>query len=528
MTPHRARHRVRIALLRLVVAAGSGWLLYLSFPPRTWWWLALLAFAGLGLALHGARGRTGLLCGLLFGLVFSLPHLAWLQDFLGEEFGPWPWLGLSLVVAAYAGVAGAAMAWVGTLPGGPVWMAGLFVAQEWLRSTWPLGGFPWGRVAFGQPDGWYASLAAVGGAPLVTFAVVVTGFLLAWAIVWGWRLWRGYPRHRRARAGAACGYAVAATVPLVAAGLAWPSIATDATVGTLDVAVVQGNAPDAGLDLLGARETIRDNHIAESERLLGRIAEGTESEPELVVWPETATDLATADPTVDDLVTRFDAPALLGAMYFGGQDLRQNTVIEWSPETGPGQRYAKQELVPFSEYIPLRPIAGWFTPFLDHMVDMTPGTGPAVLDGGDVRAGVAICYEAAYDGILGKAAADGVDLLVVPTNNAWFGRGEMSHQHLAMSRLRAIEHGRATVVAATSGISAIVDPDGSVRRQTGLFTAESFVETVPLRDEQPLATAAGPWPERTLAGAGVLALLLAVGLRIRDRSRRRARGVTGE
>lgn len=72
---------------RLLLAAGSGALLFLSFPPRTLWWLAPLAFAGLGLVLHGRRVRAGFGYGLVFGLAFYLMHLVWIQDFLGGDFG---------------------------------------------------------------------------------------------------------------------------------------------------------------------------------------------------------------------------------------------------------------------------------------------------------------------------------------------------------------------------------------------------------------------------------------------------------
>jgi len=182
--------------------------------------------------------------------------------------------------------------------------------------------------------------------------------------------------------------------------------------------------------------------------------------------------------------------------------------------------------VPFAEYVPLRTIAGWFTPFLDNTVDMRWGTGPAVLDAGTVRAGVGICYEVAYDYVLRDAVRAGANLLVVPTNNAWYGPGEMTYQQLSMSRLRAVEHGRAAVVAATSGVSAIVGPDGSVRQSTGLYTADSLVAEVPLRDDTTVATVVGAWPEWIIIGAGIAALSLRIGWRVRGRGGRAESGRT--
>jgi predicted amidohydrolase len=86
-----------------------------------------------------------------------------------------------------------------------------------------------------------------------------------------------------------------------------------------------------------------------------------------------------------------------------------------------------------------------------------PVTDP-VFEMDRARVSLAICYEVGYDYVLNEAALAGAQLLAVPTNNAWFGRGEMTYQQLAMSRLRAVEHGRAVVVASTSGVSAIVQP----------------------------------------------------------------------
>lgn len=480
---------------RLVLAGVSAGLLYLSFAPRELWWLAPFAFAGLGLILWKRRARAGFGYGFVFGLLFNLAHLLWIEDFLGRDFGSVPWLALSAVLALFVGGACAVMTVVGRLPAGPVWMACLYLAQEAVRARWPFNGFPWGRVGFSQPEGAFTSLASIGGTPLVGFAVLVTGFSLAVLCV----------RPRRY-----VGPAVGVVLPVVAGLLVWPTVGTAATAGTRTIAVVQGNAPDIGLGLLNARDTLRRNHLAESARLLTAIQEGQVPQPDLVVWPETATALAGDDPVLDKMVRDIGSPALIGALYRSPEGRPENDVFAWDPRTGRGERYTKQELVPFGEYMPLRSIAGWFTPFVDATTDLRPGATPGLFNVADTRVGVAICYEVAYDYPLREAVEAGARLLVVPTNNAWYGPGEMTYQQLAMSRLRAVEFGRAVVVAATSGVSAIVRPDGSVDDSTGLYTADTLVETVPLRDTTTVALRVGAWPERLLVGAGLLTLLLAV------------------
>ncbi|WNV85876.1 apolipoprotein N-acyltransferase [Umezawaea sp. Da 62-37] len=485
------------AVGRYAAAVLAGGLLHVAFPPRVLWWTAVIAFALLWFALDGARVRRAALLGFAFGLAFFLCHLLWIDDFLGRDFGPAPWLVLSALMALFTAAACALVPLVARLPGAPVWAALLFVLQETARGRIPFNGFPWGRVAFGQVEGPYLPLAAIGGAPLVSFAVVATGFGVA--------AWVARPRDvRRAWP----------VLPLVAALAVAPAVGVDAQDGVRTVAVVQGNAPDLGLGLLGARDTLRRNHLRGTADLTAAIRAGRVPVPDLVVWPESATGTGDHDPVLDQAVADLGVPALIGALR-RVDGYEENAVIAWDPRTGAGESYAKQELVPFAEHIPLRPLARLVTPFADAP-DLRAGSEPGVLDIAGTRVGVGICYEVAYDAVLRESAARGARLLVVPTNNAWYGRGEMTYQQLAMSRLRAVEHGRAVVVAAVSGVSAVVRPDGSVARSTGMFTEDALVDTVPLRSDTTIATRWGGALEVLFTLAALAAC--AIGLRRRPRT----------
>jgi len=305
--PVRQRRFPRAWLLRCVAAAASGFVFYLSFAPRPLWWLAPLAFTGFALVLRGRGFRGAFGYGFLFGVAFFLPLLTWLLDFLGPDFGPWPWLGLSCALAAYYGLGGTLFRVVSRLPLAPVWAALAFIALETPRTWFPFGGFPWGRVAFSQPEGAFLPLASIGGAPLVGFAVVLTGFSLATFITSAVKATlRASDARKVALTARGTVTAVALTVVPLVAGLAlWPTIGTNAQDGQLTVAAVQGNAPDIGLALEGKRDVLRNNHLAESARLLADIKAGKVAKPDLLIWPETATPLVGDDPGIDQMVSSF-------------------------------------------------------------------------------------------------------------------------------------------------------------------------------------------------------------------------------
>ena len=164
----------RLAQLGVTIVAGLA--LCVSFPPFGWWFMAIAAFGLLAWVL--TRETTtrvgGFGYGFLFGLVFYLPLLPWISGLVG----PIPWIALSAVQAVFPALFGFVAVSVRHLPGWPFWFAALWAAQEWLKSTVPFGGFPWGVVAFSQTDGPLLAIAQLGGAPLLSFAVALIGFSL--------------------------------------------------------------------------------------------------------------------------------------------------------------------------------------------------------------------------------------------------------------------------------------------------------------------------------------------------------------
>ena len=264
-----------------------------------------------------------------------------------------------------------------------------------------------------------------------------------------------------------------------------------------------------------------DNHVEATRELAADVRAGRLDAPDLVVWPENSSDIDPfEDPgayaAIDGAVRDIGVPVLVGAVLQGPGDGLSNAGIVWDPETGPGERYVKRHPVPFGEYIPLRPLARRISDSVDLVPrDFVAGDEVGVLDVGPVRLGDVICFEVVYDDLVRDTVRDGGRLLVVQTNNATFGRSPQTEQQLAMSRLRAVEHGRAVVVAATSGISAVVRPDGSLAHRTQVFTRDVSVTEVALGDTSTPATRLGALPELVLSLLAAGAVAVAVGIRRR-------------
>lgn len=528
------------------LAAVAGVVTRLAFPDPGWWPLAVVGVALWTLAAVGRGPRAGAGLGLVYGLGFFVPLLHW----SGIYVGALPWIALSVLQAAYLALLGALLATVlgrtvlggttvlgrTTVPGRTVGRravtapgrivlvslvaAALWVGQEALRDRTPFGGFPWGRLAFSQGHSPFTPLAAVGGAPLVTFAVAWCGVLL------------GLAAAALLGAGGAGGAAGAGrcrvVVPAVALAAACASAGLLVPLPTsgrpVRVAGVQGDVPQAGLDFNAERRAVLDNHARGTLRLARRVAAGQAPQPDVVIWPENASDLdpfrqADARAVIDQAVDAVGVPVLVGTVLQGPGDRLTNASIVWTPNGGPVETYAKRHPVPFAEYIPYRAFFRRISSKVDLVTrDFAPGHRVGTLDLGPVRAGVAICFEVAYDDLVRDTVRDGADLLVVQTNNATFGRTDEAVQQLAMSQLRAVEHGRAVAHVSTVGVSALIAPDGEVLTRSELFTPAVLQAALPLRTQLTLADRLGAWPEVVLTLAGLLG---AVALGLGGRRRRR-------
>ena len=504
--------RLRWALL---VALAAGLLLAAAFPPVGVWPLAVVGPALLVVVLYGRSVRGAFAVGLVFGLAFFFPLLAWVINVAWFAL-----VALAVALALIFAVFAVAQRLLLNLRWWPLAVAGWWVAAEALRDRWPWGGFPWGRLAMSQAglptQGW----AAIGGAPVLSFVVALTGATLAWVLLsaltasrtGGWRAGRW-----RRTAIAAVAFAATAGVSCLPAAL--PLDPVPANAKTAEVAAVQGNVPRARGSLaaqLNDELQVTLNHATATDKLAAKVAAGTLPRPDLVVWPENSTDV---DPTQDaqvydeiaSAVSAIGRPILVGAVL---QNPLRNAGVLWLPGKGPTTIYVKRQLVPFGEFLPFRGLISKITSLTQLLpTDFTPGHQTVVFDVGQIKLGDVICYEVAFDDLVRSEVTAGSNVLAIQSNDATYERegptSEESGQQLAMARIRAVEFDRAIVYSSTTGYSAIIAQNGQVIERSGLWQQAELEARVPLLTYQTMAERVGAWPEWAIVAATALALCLA-------------------
>ncbi|RJF44954.1 apolipoprotein N-acyltransferase [Actinomyces sp. 2119] len=481
---------------------------------------------------RGAWAGSGL--GLAYGVGFFTPLLHFTAVAMGNPVG---WSALVAFEALYLALLGSAWATVSRLPlleesgavsGGtdsPAWarqvplpaargvlrvvvFALLWAGTEELRSSWPLGGFPFGRLAFAMADAPLLPTAAYGGSLGLSFLVAAAGACGAEALS-GLRRARLLP----VLAGSA-GAAVLVLAPGTAA--AWASSALQAQdEGSVRIGAVQGNVAEDFEDAFARALEVTSNHAEATHQLAADAGAGT---LDLVVWPENAADLdprshAASAAVVDDAARAVGTPLLLGAVPYE-DGVRYNDVLVWTAGEGAGDYYRKHRPVPFGEYVPARDLVRQVTTQVDRVsVDLLPGTGPhtltvpAAAQDREVTLAVGICFEVAYDDTLRSGVLQGGQAIIIPTNNASFLHSGEAAQQLAQGRVQAVIHGRSLVQVSTVGHTAVISPDGVVQQAVEPYTQASLVADVGLRGSVTVADRLGDWPGRGVLGLSAILVL---------------------
>ncbi len=506
----------------LLVSLVGGLLLAAAFPPYGLWPLAFVSPALLVVALSGRSLRGAFTNGLVFGLAFFFPLVAWVVNLAW-----FAWVALAIASALIFAVFAIAQRLLLNLRWWPPAVAGWWVAAEAFRDRWPWGGFPWGRLAMSQAgvptQGW----AAIAGPPALTFAVALIGACLGWLLLTAFTGGRGTPRRQRLLLPA---LTLVGSVALALLPAALTLDPVPASAKTAVVAAIQGDVPRArslAAELTNVELEVTSNHAAATDKLAAKVAAGQAAQPDLVIWPENSTDIDPMQypPVYDEIASAAAAigrPILVGAVL---QNPQLNAGVLWLPNKGPTTIYAKRRLVPFGEYIPFRSLISKITSLTQlQPTDFVPGHQTVVFNVGQIKLGDVICYEVGFDDLVRSEVAAGANLLSVQSNDATFERegptSAESGQQLAMARIRAVEFDRTVVVASTTGYSAIVAPDGALVSRSGMWTQAELEARVPLLTYTTLAERLGAWPEWAIVAATTLALGLAIGQASAARRRR--------
>lgn len=458
--------------------AGSTWPVWLkcalagiciagSVPPWGWWPLAFIGFAILDRLLVDTTAKQRFRRMWMVGVWWLAPAMLWMFDLT-----PPGYVIAVLLFAAYYGIAAALTPpdnrrrWI---------FPGAFALAELARWYWPFGGVPLANVALSQVDSPIGQTARLFGPLFVIIVVIVIGQALAAAVI-----------ERETTAPR-----VAATMVIVALAAAWLHPRAE-VIDEIDVAVVQGGGPTRTRASSDQQPVVLARHIEATRQISGPV--------DLVLWPENVVnpgrflDIDDAAERVAGVAIEQNATLLPGWFY----PVNDNTAtVNYHTAVSPAgeeiARYDKVRIVPFGEYVPLRGLIERFSSEIPSR-DVIQGTEPAVLETPVGVVGVAISWEAYFERRSRDAIENGAQLLVNPTNGSSYWLTQVHTQQVASNQLRAIENDRWLLMAAPTGLSAVIDANGDLIQRTDIGERAVLEATVEMRNGRTLASLVGFWP----------------------------------
>ncbi len=493
-------------VVRIAATALAGWFLSMAYPFASQWWLAPVSIAIFTGAAWNTKKKTAAVIGFIFGLVsFRVQH-----DWLVVVGADATWI-LSIYLALWIAIIGILVSILSRAisrrsipwPVGLIALGSIWVLEEFLRGRFPFGGYPWARLAFSQADSPLAFWARLGGIPWLSFMVAFIAIAFVGII---------FISSMRAKLILSLIIVVSFIIPITLS-----NTSSETTESTIAIGVVQGGTPQTGMGAMDVRRAVLENHVRETMNLAAKVKSGEVPQPSIVIWPENSSDLdpftePDAAALIDTAAKAIGVPILVGAVVNSATDPENevyNMGILWDPEKGPGDTYIKNAPVPFGEFIPFRSILTQFISRYDRVTrDFAHGTEPGIFAVDGLILGDLICFEVAVDPVVNRVVSEGAQILVVQTNNATYSGTALPEQQLHIERLRAIEYDRTVIVAATTGISAQIFPDGSVGQTLPDGATGFFVVDVSPHSNLTLAARFGPFIELLLCLFAIGTLVL--------------------
>jgi apolipoprotein N-acyltransferase len=439
-----------------VASLVGGALLPLAFAPFHFYPIAVISIVLLFLSWHGATAKQAALSGFLFGLGMFGVGVSWVYVAI-HVFGQASVALAGLMTFGFVAFLAAYLALIGWLLKRFVlnhfskWDYVVLLPLVWmgyeLFKGWFLSGFPWLELGVSQIDGPLAGYVPIIGVVGVSWLVAMTaGLIICFMLTRHWTyillvavIWGGGQQLRSA---------------------VWTE-----TIGEpLKVSLIQGNVP----------QQIKWNKEQLFKTLAlyeARTAENWDSD--LILWPENAITVfyhqakeLFFDP-LSQQAKQNNTDILVGLPAVDSEtQVYYNSVMLLSEQP---QFYHKQHLVPFGDYIPFEWLRGLIAFFNLPMSSFSPGgSAQPLLEAAGIKLGISICYEDVFSTEVMRTLPE-AQLLVNATNNAWYGDSFAPHQHLQISRSRALEMGRPVLRATTNGISAVINHKGLVEQQTQQF-----------------------------------------------------------
>ena len=448
-------------LIRFALAVTTGVLFAWSFPDVARGWLAFIAVAPLLIAVARARGnREAFFLGWAGFTTAWLLMVPWVVQVMAR-YGGLPYatgVALYIAMAAVLGLYGALFAWiVKRLRLGERFAPWLLVPLAWAAieylRTYFLSGFPWNLIATALID--YPSFVQMGrfaGPYFLGALLVLPSVVIAWLVT------QRVPPIARVL--------VVGTLGIVM--LVWWGTGL---VATKLIARPRGN-PTVSAALLqpNISQEMRwdeDNMLTIFRQMTEMTVEAANKGAKVIVWPESTVPLSyTESPlyrdTIEQLSRQYDVDIILGSVATDPNRPRSlwNSAFLASGGKTIGH-YDKIRLVPFGEYVPLRRVLFFAEKLVRAVGEFEFGSNDLPLTG-KLKYGPAICYEIAFPQISRTQVRNGADVIVTITNDAWFDGTSAPAQHLWQARMRAVEDDRYVLRAATTGISAFIDPTGQV------------------------------------------------------------------
>lgn len=492
----------RFVLLALGAIATGLTLVFPELGVLEWVTLIPMGIALIKLAEQGSTFRRAYLWGLYFFMCYGMTLFHWFWELYPMEFtGMSPAAAIVVVLAGWVGLtflqalAGALIfsiavrlkrgRLIGRLPLlWPFVVAGLWVIMEWGQTLFWFG-VPWGRLAMGQVClPLMVRSSALFGSFFVSFMIVSVNMLIAQAAL----------EPHRLKVGVICAAGLLVVQLALGAGVTASYGASDAGEGEqVRVAVLQGNVSSSEKWNVSVEDMMQE--YAE----LCREAAGEGAQ--LIIWSETALPFTLENnpkraASLSALAQECEAELLVGLFTLDADGNRQNSLVLFRRDgTISEQIYSKRHLVPFGEYLPLRTLITTLIPPLAQVAmlddDLTPGADPGLIQWGDVTLGSLICFDSIYEQLTLDSVRDGAELIVLSTNDSWFGDSAALRMHCSHDQLRAIESGRTILRSANTGISAIIRADGTMSEQLEDNVKGYIVSDVETSEVRTLYTAIG-------------------------------------